>query len=142
MSGTHRDDYLYSTDVSMSEQEVIETYTGRWNIETTFQEMRAHLGLETTRGHCPNTVLRAEPCLFGLYSVVALLYVQLSPEAQEQGGVDWEGKRWLTFSDALGAVRCWLWRHWVFARAGHGQAFSKLPQPFQQVLLNALAPAA
>jgi len=28
----------------------IGVYAWRWNIETTFQEARAHLGLETTRG--------------------------------------------------------------------------------------------
>ena len=61
LTGTHRDDDLYSTDVSMAAQEIIAEYTGRWNIETTFQEMRCYLGLETTRGWCPNTVLRAVP---------------------------------------------------------------------------------
>lgn len=50
LTGTHRDEYFYSTDVTMTPQEVIERYTERWNIETTFAEMRAYLGLETTRG--------------------------------------------------------------------------------------------
>src|SRR5262249_2620253 len=71
-TGTHRDEYFYSTDPSLKPAQLISLYTGRWNIETTFQEMRAHLGLETTRGWCRKTVLRAAPCLFGLYSVVAL----------------------------------------------------------------------
>src|SRR5207248_41811 len=50
LTGTHRDDYLYSTDVQLRAQPIIERYTERWNIETTFAEMRAFLGLETTRG--------------------------------------------------------------------------------------------
>jgi hypothetical protein len=33
-TGTHRDEYFFTTDVTMSPQTVIETYTGRWNIET------------------------------------------------------------------------------------------------------------
>ena len=111
----------------MTPQEIIEEYTGRWNIETTFEEARAYLGLETTRGWCAKTVLRAEPCLLGLYSVVALLYWQLPAEEQEQGAVEWEGKRRVTFSDAITAVRRWLWTDWVFPRAGHGDAFEKLP---------------
>ena len=69
-------------------------------METTFQEARAHLGLETTRGWCRRTVLRAAPCLFGLYSVVALLFVAL-PQGERQGAVHWPGKAVLTFSDAL-----------------------------------------
>jgi len=141
-SGTHRDDYLYSTDVSLTAQDIIETYTQRWNIETTFEEARAYLGVETTRGHCQKTVQRAEPMLLGMYSVVALLYEQLPAGAQGQGSVEWEGKTTVTFSDAISAVRRWLWAEWVFPQAGHEQAFAKLPQPLRQALLYALAPAA
>ena len=141
-TGTHRDEYFYSTDVTMTPQEIIEEYAGRWNIETTFEEARAYLGLESTRGWCERTVLRAEPCLLGLYSVVALLYWLLPQPDQEQGAIDWEGKQVVTFSDAITAVRRWLWTQWVFPRAGHADAFEKLPPSFRQMLLYALAPAA
>jgi hypothetical protein len=142
LTGTHRDEYLYSTDLSLTPQEIIEEYTGRWNIETTFAEARAYLGLESTRGWGARTVSRAEPCLLGLYSVVALRYWLLPPADQDQGAVDWDGKQTVTFSDAISAVRRWLWTHWVFPRAGHSEAFAKLPQDFQQFLLSVLAPAA
>jgi hypothetical protein len=141
-SGTHRDDYLYSTDVGMTPKQIIEAYTRRWNIETTFQELRAYLGLETTRGRCKQTVLRAEPCLFGLYGLVALLYEGLPAAARAGTGVAWAGKAGVTFSDAITAVRRWLWREWVFAKGGHGDAFEKLPEALQETLLYALAPAA
>jgi hypothetical protein len=142
LTGTHRDEYFYSTDVALTPQEIIEEYTGRWSIETTFEEARAYLGLESTRGRCARTVRRAEPCLLGLYSVVALMYWQLPAADQDQGMVDWEGKEMVTFSDAITAVRRWLWTHWVFPRAGHAEAFAKLPETFQEQLLYALAPAA
>jgi DDE superfamily endonuclease len=142
LTGTHREEYLYSTEVTLTPQQIIERYTERWNIETTFEEMRAYLGLETTRGWCATTVLRGEPMLFGLYSVVALLYWQLPAERQSQGGVDWEGKREVAFSDAISAVRRWLWEDWVFPRLGHGDTFAKLPAPLREVLLNSLAHAA
>jgi hypothetical protein len=142
LSGTHREEYFYTTDLALPPPEVIERYAERWNLETTFAEMRCYLGLETTRGRCARTVLRAEPCLFGLYTVVALLYEQLPPEAQAEAGVDWEGKAAVTFSDAITAVRRWLWTHWAFATGGHHDTFAKLPQPLRQVLLYALAPAA
>jgi hypothetical protein len=141
-SGTHRDEYFFSTDVALTERQVIEAYTGRWNVETTFQEARAYLGLETTRGWCAQTVRRAEPCLLGLYSVVALLYERLRAEGAAAGGVRWAGKRMTTFSDAVTAVRRWLWAEGVLASAGHGEGFAKIPGPFQELLLSALAPAA
>lgn len=140
-SGTHRDEYFFSTDPSMSPALLIETYTGRWNVETTFQELRAYLGLETTQGWHRQTVLRVAPCLFGLYTVVALLYAALPARYARARAVAWPGKRNVTFSDALTAVRRWLWQEWVFAIPGHAEAFAKLRPPFRQLLLNGLAPA-
>jgi hypothetical protein len=56
--------------------------------------------------------------------------------------VAWEGKATVTFSDAITAVRRWLWTWWPFPRAGHAKTFAKLPEAFQQFLLSAPAPAA
>jgi hypothetical protein len=140
-TGTHRDEYFFTTDPGMNPAAVIETYTGRWNIETTFQELRAYVGLETTRGRCRNTVLRAEPCLFGLYTVVALLYASLPARQARVRVADWPGKRDVAFSDAITAVRRWLWQEWVVAIPGHSEAFQKLPPAFRSLLLSGLAPA-
>jgi len=141
-TGTHRDEYFFTTDLGWSAAQVIETYTGRWNLETTFQEMRSYLGLETTCGWTERTVLRVAPCLFGLYTVVAGLYVQLPKHRRRVGLVAWLGKEDVTFSDALTAVRRWLWVEWVFAIPGHTAAFAKLSRSFQHVLLAGLTPAA
>jgi hypothetical protein len=141
-TGTHRDEYFFTTDVSWTAAPVIETYTGRWNIETTFEEMRAYLGLETTRGWTEKTVLRVAPCLFGLYTVVAALYAQLPAQARGGCAIVWPGKQDVTFSDAITGVRRWLWGEWVFTIPGHRLAFTKLSRPFRQLLLAGLAPAA
>jgi hypothetical protein len=141
-TGSHRDEYFFTTEPAMTAQEVIETYVGRWNEETTFQEMRSYLGLETTRGWKEQTVLRMAPCLFGLYTLVAALYSQLPRRYTQVRVVDWPGKQDVTFSDAITAVRRWLWQQWVFAIPGHREAFAKLSRPFRAVLLHALAPPA
>ena len=141
-TGTHREEYFFTTDPAMPAKAVIETYTGRWNIETTFQEVRSYLRWETTRGWSRNTVLRVSPCLFGLYTVVAYLYAELPAKYQRVRVVDWPGKHDVTFSDAITAVRRWLWEEWVFAILGHRRAFSKLSAPVRQILLNGLAPPA
>jgi hypothetical protein len=141
-SGTHRDDYLFTTNVHLSAQEIIEAYTRRWNIETTFEEMRSYVGLESTRGWSRWTVLRTAPCLFGLYTVVALLYWALPRRSKEGGQLHWQGKADTTFSDAITAVRRWLWTGWVFKAIGPNDAFAKLPQRLRSILLYALAPAA
>lgn len=142
LSKTHRDEYFFSTDVSMTAKAIIETYVRRWNLETTFQEMRSYVGLETTRGWKRNTVRRVEPCLFGLYSVVVCLYSQLPRKYKQSRGITWEGKDGKTFSDAITAVRKWLWVEWVFPAAGQQDSLENLSKDFQDLILNALAPAA
>jgi DDE superfamily endonuclease len=141
-TGTHRDEYFFTTDVSFTATQVIEYFTGRWSIETTFQEMRSYLGLETTRGRKEETVLRVAPCLFGLYTVVAALYAQMPARHRRARLINWVGKTDATFSDAIASVRRWLWQEWVFAIPGHTAAFAKLSRPFQDLLLYGLAPAA
>src|SRR5262249_2246325 len=134
--------YLFSTDPEMAATGVVETHTCRWSIETTLQEMRAYMGLETTRGWKEATVLRLGPCLFGLFSVVAVRFARLTVRGRGWVRVGWGGKVETTFSDAITAVRRWLWVNWVFANHGFGAAFSKLSRPFQEALLSALAPPA
>lgn len=142
LSGSHRDEYFFTTDVALSAQAMIEIYVGRWNEETTFQEMRSYLGLETTRGWKEKTVRRVAPCLFGLYTLVAALYSQLPRRYAWRHAVQWANKQDVTFSDAITAVRRWLWQEWVFAIPGYKPGFEKLSQPFRSLLLNGLAPAA
>jgi hypothetical protein len=139
--GTHRDEYFYATDLGLGAREVIAYYTGRWNIETTFQEVRSCLHLESARGWRRATVLRITPCLFGLYSVVTWLYNQL-PAAQRLVVITWPGKSAVTFSDALATVRRWIWSEGVLSQAGGDDAIEKLPPPLREVLYMALAPAA
>ena len=139
--GTHRDEYFYTTDTELSVAQIISYYTGRWNIETTFEEARSCLHLETTCGWCRQTVLRVTPCLFGLYSVVALLYNQL-PADRRVRAIEWPGKAGTTFADALTSVRRWIWAEGVFKQVEGGSAIEKLPDIVRQVLYSALAPAA
>jgi hypothetical protein len=131
---------LRATDTGLTADAVVATDRGRRSIETTFQEARPALGLETTRGRCEATVLRPGLCLFGLYTVVAALFHAL-PEAKRVGAASWPGRATVTFSDALCAVRRRPWAEAVPPQAGDGTALQKLPQPVRELLLTTLAPA-
>jgi hypothetical protein len=140
--GTHRDECFFATDPSMSPTQIIEMYGGRWNIETTFQEMREHFGLETTRGWSKGTVLRMAPCLFLLYSLVVVFYDTMphsSPRLRERG---WIGKQAVTLSEMIISVRRHLWLEWVFAQVPGGGAVQKLPRPIRRLLDYGLTQAA
>lgn len=142
LDGTHREEYFFCTDPTFGPQQIIEAFTERWSIEVTFEEARAYLGLETTRGWCEKTVLRMEPCLLGSFSVVALWYAALSKRDQQAGRIEWDGKDTVTFSDAISSVRRYLWTHWVFERYHDTLPLEKVPRAFREMLLYALAPAA
>jgi hypothetical protein len=141
-TGTHRPEYFFSTDPGLTPQQIVEYYTGRWNVETTFEEMRAYLKLEKTRGWTERTVLRTAPCLFGLYTVIAVWYAELPARWQRQRAVERAEPGVVTFSDAITAVRRWLWSDWVFATPVHQRAFAKIPPRLRGLLLRGLAPTA
>ncbi len=141
-TGTHRPEYFFTTDLALTPAQVVEAYTRRWNIETTFEEMRSYLKVEKTRGWKERTVLRTAPCLFGLYTVIAVWYADLPARWRRQQAVARAGKEAVTFSDAITAVRRWLWSEWVFATPAHQAAFAKIPPRLRDLLLRGLAPAA
>ena len=53
-------------------REVLGLFSRRWSRETTCEESRAHLGVETQRQRSDPAIFRTTPLLLGLYSVVAL----------------------------------------------------------------------
>ena len=138
LTGTHRDEYFYTTDTRLAPKQVIEYFTGRWSIEVTFQEARAHLGVDTTRGWSEQTVLRAEPCLFGLYTVVALWYAALPDSDRKELAVEWNGKATATYSDAITIVRRDLWRHWIFANPAYQSVIQKLSPTQKRQLIHTI----
>jgi hypothetical protein len=142
LDGTHRDEYFFTTDPSMTTREVIEMYGGRWNIETTFQELRAHLGLETTRGWSRSTVLRVAPSLILLYTIVVTFYDTMPESSSHYRFRSWQGKESITFSDMILSVRHHLWLEWIFEQTPGGASVRKLSRPIRAVLEFGLTQAA
>jgi hypothetical protein len=52
----------------------------RWGLEVTFEESRAHLGVETQRQWSGLAIERSTPLLFSLSSLVALFGQALYPD--------------------------------------------------------------
>ncbi len=57
-----------STNTDLDPVEIITFYVRRWQIEVTFAETRAHLGVETQRQWNDKAILRTTPSLMALYS--------------------------------------------------------------------------
>ena len=109
LTGTHRDEYLYTTNLSLSGPEIVSLYTSRWAVETTFQECKQHLRLEKTKVWQQRSVLTLPPLLFGAYSIVILLHQELKKKQAKQI-LTWPGKTGITFSDMILEIRRIIWR--------------------------------
>lgn len=101
---------ILCTDQEMSAQEIVEDFVKRWYGEVTFQEVRAHLGVETQRQWNEKSIARSTPILMALFSIVTLwadsLYQLSGPETFSTA---WYQKKHITFSDALTTVRYRIW---------------------------------
>jgi len=104
-TGTHRDAYFLTTDITMKPPQIVECDTPRGSIETTFQECREYRKLESTKSSSKQTVLRFTPDVCGLYTVVVRLDLQLPRSASMCRAVFWRGKATVTFSARMTCVR-------------------------------------
>ena len=142
LQGTHRDEYFFTTDLTLSAQQIVSLFTGRWSIEVTFAEVRRHLGFATPRNWSKKSVLRTAPCLLGLFSLVSLIFHRLHlqrPVAPQRD--PWYNKKEVTFSDAIAAVRRLCWNE-VLAQPMKHAGVAKLPRRLRLTLLDQLCRAA
>ena len=83
----------------------------RWSLEVTFEESRAHLGLETQRQWSDRAIARTTPVLLALFSLVTVLALKLGQGGQIPLPVTaWYRNADPTFADCLALVRRHLWR--------------------------------
>lgn len=114
-AGQHGPKAYFSTDVEQTASDIITDYMKRWALEVTFEESRAHLGIETQRQWSDAAIERTTPCLFGLYSLVALFAHALHPDGQiPVQRTAWYAKSAPTFSDVLATVRRHLWGNFTY----------------------------
>ena len=143
LQGTHRDEYFYTTDTTLRAEQIITYFTARWPIETTFQEVRAHLGFETPRQRVAESVLRTGPCLLGLFSMICLIFAAHARRHRIRlRATAWYIKTEPTFSDAIATVRRLFWSTTIFESSSHNDAFHKIPGRLRNLLLDHLSRAA
>ena len=104
--GKHKDEVFFTTDMNLTPKEIVEAFVRRWSLETTFQEAREHLGLETLRNRSGEAVRRSVPMLLGLYSLTVVWFARhvRHPERCRRNR-PWYVKDSVTFSDMLAAAR-------------------------------------
>ena len=106
---------IFSTDPTKQPNRSSAMRMKRWSLEVTFEESRAHVGIETQRQWSDLAIERSTPLLFGLSSLVTLFGQALHPDGQMPvAQAAWYRKQTATFRDVLAAVRRALWGHGTF----------------------------
>ena len=103
----------------------------RWNLEVTFAETRAQLGIETQRQWSDLAIARSTPLLMALYSLVTLIGIKLhDSKLLVQAEINsWYNKSAeLCFSDILIAIRNILWREKYLSKSANNEDFHQLSE--------------
>jgi hypothetical protein len=132
-----------STAVEHTPEQMLTWFVRRWRMEVTFEEARAHLGVETQRQWSDLAIARSTPVLFGLFALVALLAnALLKDQTKVVRTAAWYAKEQPTFSDALALVRRCLWSSCHFQTSLSEPDVIKIPRLLFERLTDAVCYAA
>ena len=134
---------LLGTDLGVAPEQIVQWFVWRWQLATTYAEVRAHLGVESQRQWNDQAIARTSPCLLALFSLVTLLAASLHEPGQLRlRSAAWYQKSQPTFADTIAAVRQQLWTVLLFAGSASQQNPVKIPRLLFQHLTEALCYAA
>ena len=141
--GKLRMEAFFCTDLEATPVQILQWVMMRWAVEVTFEEGRAHLGLETQRQWSDQAIARTTPVLLALFSIVTLLALRLS----HGGPIPVEATAWYqkpepTFVDCLALVRRHLWRAQYLVNSAADPEFVQFPRQVFELLLTGLPLAA
>ncbi len=143
-SGEREPQAFLSTDLAVTPERILSWFVSRWRMETTFQEARIHLGMETQRQWSDLAILRTTPALLGLFSLITIWADQLASAPFTSVGprtAVWYDKREPTFSDAIAAVRRALWCPPGLCTSRQGSDIVEIPATLLQRLTETLCHA-
>jgi hypothetical protein len=131
------------TDEGVAPAAILKYVVQRWSMEVTFEEARAHLGLETQRQWSDLAIARTTPVLLGLFSVVTLAALRCHEEGLLSAAqTAWYAKEEPTFSDCLRLVRSRIWQARISDTSGEKADVIELPRCSFEAIVQGLSAAA
>ena len=132
-----------STHVDHTPLQILTWFVRRWRMEVTFEEARAHLGLETQRQWSDMAIARTTPVLLGLFSLVTLMADCLCMRHPMPIRLAaWYTKERPTFADAMALTRRYLWSSCHFSTSRQSRDVVKVPRSLLERLTDAVCYAA
>ena len=107
-SGTIGFRVFFSTDMTMTVEQVIEGYAGRWSIEVCFRNLKQLFGFANSSARKPEAVKRVAPFVGVTYSLLVLWFAEhayQTPLAQPPIRPWYSHKSGLSFEDVIRAAR-------------------------------------
>jgi len=132
---------FFSTDIKLMPEQIVNWFVLRWNIEVTFFETRAHLGVETQRQWSDKAIARTTPMLMSLFSLICLFAIEmLKSKSLTILSSAWYNKKGeATFADIIAFVRRDIWAARNFNDSWFEGEYVKIKPDQWEVLLNQLA---
>ena len=133
--GQRRDEVFFCTNLHIKPTQIVEWFVMRWSVETTFQEARTLMGIETQRQWSDRAIARTTPCLLAVFSLVTLMIKRLYPQGKLPiDTTAWYHKTKPTFADCLLLVRRHLWQARFFNTSNQKHDFVQLPNEIFNLL--------
>lgn len=113
-TGQQTDDYMFCTEPTVRDAEVIERFAARWPIEETIHDGKQLGGFEQVQGWCPRTVIRQAPLAMVIQTLVKAWYLRhgVKATAAQPQGTEWmQPKDHPSYLDMLATLRKAIWTH-------------------------------
>jgi hypothetical protein len=134
---------FFATDQAVGAAQIVAWFVARWNEEVTFEEVRAHLGVETQRQWSDLAIARTTPALLGMFSIITLLGYQLTRATPMPVRTSaWYTKETATFSDVIALVRRHLWMTMKYTNSACQSGYVPIPNEVIHGLVDTFCYAA
>lgn len=136
-TGQQKDDYLFCTEASVPDEQIIERFAARWPIEECIHDAKQFGGFEQVQGWCKRTVERQAPFALLVQTLVKawyLLHGVDAASAQPRGAqiCGWmQPKDHPSYLDMLATLRGVLWTQRIKCNSTFAGRVQRLLEPLR-----------
>jgi hypothetical protein len=142
-AGEQPDAASLCSDAAVAPAALLKYVVQRWSLEVTFEEARAHLGLETQRQWSELAIARTTPVLLGLFALVTLGALSCHEAGLLSAAqTAWYAKEEPTFSDCLRLIRGRIWQARISDTSEGEDDVIELPRTVFEAIVQGLSAAA
>ena len=134
--GHEHDDVLCSTELSLSAQDIIQTYCLRWSLEVTFHDTKGKLGFQQPQNRTERAVERTAPMALWLYTLTVVWYLTVGHHLRgvRLPCLPWYEKKAPGFSDMIATLRREIWRRRLLSAPHSARQARKWAEPLLQAV--------